>query len=129
MDLLTSSFYIVDEEAALAAIKAMAGRETIQDSGGRHFSWVTTQEFLDADTLEEALDAWRWNLEPDWKQIQFNGEKLGDDKLLFDAIAPYVEAGSFIEMHGEDGEIWQWVFNGKTCREVTAQIIFDYSEE
>ena len=117
-----SNFYVVDEEAALEAIKGLAGKETM---GPEHFSWVDTREFLYADTFEEAMNAWRWETDSDWKYILFTGEKLGDDNLLFDAIAPYVEAGSYIEMLGEDGQIWRWIFDGKTCREVTAKIIFE----
>lgn len=119
-------FYVVDEEAALAAIKELAGKETM---GPGHFSWVDTREFMAADTFEEAMDAWRWETNLYQKYILFNGEKLGDDKLLFDAIAPYVEAGSYIEMQGEDGAIWRWIFDGKTCREVTAKIVFENNNE
>lgn len=114
-------FYVVNEKAALAAIKGLAGKETM---GPGHFSWVDTREFMMADTLEEAMSAWRWETESYWKYILFDGEKLGDDLLLFDAIAPYVEAGSYIEMQGEDGAIWRWIFDGKTCREINALITF-----
>jgi hypothetical protein len=86
----SSKFYVVDEEAALEAIKGLAGKETM---GPEHFSWVDTREFLYADTFEEAMRAWRWETDSDWKYILFTGEKLGDDNLLFDAIAPYIEAG------------------------------------
>lgn len=122
MEQRSSKFYVLDEEAALEAIKGLAVKETM---GPGHFSWVDTREFMMADTFEEAMSAWRWKTESDWKYILFEGEKLGDDKLLFDTIAPYVEAGSYIEMDGEDGEIWRWIFDGKTCREVTAKIVFE----
>lgn len=118
----SSRFYVVDEEAALTAIKGLAGKETM---GPGHFSWVDTREFMMADTLKEAMNAWRWDIEPKYKAIFFEGEKLGDDLLLFGTIAPYVEAGNYIEMLGEDGQIWRWIFDGKTCREVTAKIIFE----
>lgn len=118
----SSKFYVLDEEAALEAIKRLAGKETIKPG---HFSWVDTWEFITADTFEEAMDAWRWKVESSYKAIFFEGEKLGDDLLLFSTIAPYVEAGSYIEMQGEDGAIWRWIFDGKTCREVTAKIVFE----
>ena len=59
-----------------------------------------------------------------YSEIYFDGEKLGDDAILFEAIAPYVKKGSFIEMNGEDGCIWQWQFNGKTCIEKAATVSF-----
>lgn len=38
----------------------------------------------------------------------------GEEERLFNAIAPFVEDGSFIEMKGEDDKTWRWVFkNGK----------------
>lgn len=36
-----------------------------------------------------------------------------DEKLFFEAIAPYVEAGSYIEYAGRDGDMWRWSFDGK----------------
>ena len=38
------------------------------------------------------------------------------------AIAPYVEAGSYIEMYGEDGDKWRYVFDGKTVKEVYPKV-------
>jgi len=115
---------------ALASIKALAGKETITDSSGRHFSWVETNEFLDAETLTQAMNAWRWRLDRDdetqeIRDISFEGEKIGDEAVLFGAIAPFVEPGSYIEMHGEDGAIWRWIFDGKTCEEKAATVSFD----
>lgn len=115
---------------ALEAIKALAGKETIGDASGRHFSWVNTADFLKATTLAAAMDEWRWTLhfesdDGDADGIQFHGEKSGDDMHLFQAIAPFVERGSFIEMQGEDGALWRWVFNGKTCEEKEAKVSWE----
>jgi len=58
--------------------------------------------------------------------IYFNGEKFdGTEHEMFNSIAPFVEAGSYIEMLGEGGEIWRWVFDGETCEEKAATITFD----
>jgi hypothetical protein len=104
---------------ALAAIKEL-GRE-------HSYSWVITQEFVDADTLKKALKAWRWNLEIDEEtgvacDLYFDGSKLGDDETLFHAIAPFVEKGSYIQMQGEDGHLWRWEFDGTRMRELSATI-------
>jgi hypothetical protein len=126
----TFSIKPLNVPGALAAIKALAGSETITDASGRHFSWVDTREFLEAQTLPGAMKAWRWFLDSDDEtdeihDITFEGEKLGDDAVLFDAIAPFVEPGSYIEMLGEDGSLWRWVFDGKTCQEKSANISWD----
>lgn len=137
MDVRDSKFFISvkNKEKALRAIKDLQHR--VKEGGGcsycggkedRSFSWVTTSEFVNAKTLKEAMVAWRWEVSEDTDEnvnsIYFDGEKLGDDAILFEAIAPYVKKGSFIEMNGEDGCIWQWQFNGKTCIEKAATVSF-----
>jgi hypothetical protein len=87
------------------------------------FAWVDTEEFSNAKTIEEVFSTWRWDLElgkSGVEGISFNGEKLGDDKILFDAIAPFVKPGSYLEIEGEDGLLWRWTFDGRNCTEIEA---------
>ena len=57
--------------------------------------------------------------------ISFDGERQdGTETAMFDSIAPFVEPGSYIEMQGEDGEVWRWVFDGVNCIEKNAEITF-----
>jgi hypothetical protein len=105
---------------ALKAIKGLADRE--------HYSWVSASEFARAESLPEAMEAWRWSVtvkDDDVTDIFFEGEKSGDDDTLLDAIAPFVEPGCYIEMQGEDGTLWRWVFDGKTCKEKGATVSWD----
>ena len=133
-------------DQCLAAIKALAN--TVADPFNSrnifsdHYSWVRTHEFAGATTLREALAAWRW-VDPDCvglnkmarvafkprdiEDLRFTGEKLGDDEVLMHAIAPYVEAGSYIEMVGEDTDHWRWYFNGEGCVQQAGQVV--YTEE
>lgn len=138
MDLRDFDFVIPADRAgdALAAVQALdpvtrgAGGTW---SGGRKteswFSWVTTSEYKNATDIGEAFDAWRWELRQDsngdWSLVGFNGEKLGDDAILFEAVAPFVKSGSFVEMQGEDGARWRWVFDGKTCKEKEGRISWE----
>lgn len=115
---------------ALDMIKSRMGntKGQIKDSTGYHFSWVDTNRALNAETLVEALKAWRWKPridEGDIVGLEFSGEKLGDDFLLFQAIAPYVESGSFIEMRGEDGAMWKWSFAYASCRELAGHTVYE----
>ncbi|MDP8218651.1 MAG: hypothetical protein P9M03_07995 [Candidatus Theseobacter exili] len=77
------------------------------------------QEFTDKfNTLMEALDNWDYgtSVEDDGnvKITYFQGEKWGDDEVLYKAIAPFVKNGSLIEVVGEDGCHWRYIFfNGK----------------
>jgi len=112
--------------AALQAVQVLAGKETITDASGAHFSWVNTNEFVKATSLKEAMKAWRWEIYEDEEgnviDIDFYGEKLGDDEILLSAIAPFVKDGSFIEMMGEDDGHWRWCFENKKVVEKDAQI-------
>jgi hypothetical protein len=90
------------------------------------FAWVNNRH--NARTVEELFSAWRWGiLRDDYGDIvgiTFEGDKIGDDFAMFQAIAPYVEADSYIEMVGEDGSIWRWSFTDGKCYEQEASIDF-----
>jgi hypothetical protein len=58
-------------------------------------------------------------------RIHFEGEKIGQEDLLFEAIAPWVRDGSYIEMSGEDDAMWRWFFHAGECHEVTPTIIWE----
>ncbi len=50
-------------DKCLAAIKALdPDKDHGQGYGGsgRSFAWITTSEYKNAETLKEALNAWRW---------------------------------------------------------------------
>ena len=67
-----------------------------------------------------------WELQEDDKgninAAVFLGEKLGDDDMLFAALAPFVTKGSYIQMSGGDGGCWRWIFDGKKCKEKHAKV-------
>lgn len=100
------------QDNALQAIQALHGKETIKDSSGSHFCWVKN-DFYKIDNIKDMLEEWRWEPEFDDNEniigLEFTGEKLGDDSLLFRAIAPFVLSGE-ITMRGEDAGSWQWIF-------------------
>jgi len=108
-----------NQDDALQFLKSLDGK----------YAWVNGREVSSALTLYAALRAWRWEAEFDKdgniNAIYFEGEKSGDDLALFNAIAPFVKAGSFIEMSGEDGAIWRFQFDGKICFENYPTISWD----
>lgn len=96
-------------------------------SGQKWFSWVDMKELSESKTIFEAFDCWRWEVDEDEfgiNNIQFNGEKLGDEQVLFEAIASYVEKDSYIAMVGEDGDNWRWYFNGEACEEQKGKVVY-----
>ena len=120
-------------EPCLKAIKSLAtqtnkGRGSSWSGGVKtsaSFAWVRTEEFANASTLKEAIEAWGWHIgmeKDEVTEIYFDSDKSGDERHLFDAMAPYVESGSFIEMSGEDDYIWRWKFDGRKCMEEGATL-------
>jgi len=121
-----NSLFEIESTNALPALKAIKDLVNHTDS----FSWVNTNGLSKAKILKEAFEAWRWGVLGDpITEIYFNGEKIGDDRILFDTIAPFVKPGSYIEMSGEDGLIWRWCFDGNKCSEDTAELDWDGNTE
>ena len=126
------------QQEALAAVRALFQPDAI-DLLARgstanwwgftyHYSWVDTAAALSCATLPAMLAEWGWgcslNDAGDILGIDFESERLGQEDILFAALAPFVTAGSFIQMLSEDGEQWRWVFDGEAMREVRAVVTF-----
>jgi len=122
---------------ALAAVKALILNTDAMHGGSyeggerveRWYSWVNNAAVLESETLVDALDAWRWEAycgdSEDISLIYFRGEKLGQDDILFRALAPYVTAGSYVAMRGEDGALWRWYFDGTNCIEQEGRVVYE----
>jgi len=125
MDLVDSNFWIKkeNEEKALNAIK-----EAVAD--GRVNSWINKEFVEKANDLQDAFLACRWDIEKyddnnGYGDLYFDGEKLGNDYEFFCAIAPYVGNNCYVQIRGEDGEMWRWVFRDGKCHEIYPTIIWD----
>lgn len=57
--------------------------------------------------------------------VWLEADRLGNDMEMFDALAPYVEHGSYVEFIGEDNYIWRWVFKQGELHEVSAKIVWE----
>ena len=76
---------------------------------------------------ERLFEECQWLIERNlnnYELVEFLGEKLGDDEVLFEAIAPFMNDG-FIEMQGEDGHHWRWVFKDGKLHDVPGRVVFD----
>lgn len=111
---------------ALEAIKKIVSSVPGFD---KHFLWIDNNVIKKCETFEDAMDEWRWETIKDNENniigVSFSGEKLGDDLTLFETIAPFVKKGSFIQMIGEEDNIWRWTFNGEKCFEIYPTIIWE----
>ena len=75
------------------------------------YAWVSNPGPDGFSTLEEALQAWRFGthtLQNDALALYFTGEKHGDEQILFERLAPFMEGT--IKAMGEDGEQWGYCF-------------------
>lgn len=76
-------------------------------------------DFEDMNSLTEVFANFGFSAEADAHGIGelgycFSPEKDTLDLINFiEAIAPFVKAGSYIEMAGTEGAAWRWVFDGK----------------
>ena len=90
---------------------------------------ITNKHMGDDLAIATLFDAYRWELDFDEENnicaIDFNGEKYwDDDNTLLKTIAPYVTDGSFIEMRGEDSEVWRWVYKNNAIETHYAELTF-----
>lgn len=98
-------------------------------SGGKTqswYSWVNTdvvrRAVLDRD-IRAVFESWGYDLEfvnemdginHYYLDIRSGEAKIGDEEKFFAAIAPIVFDGSFLDVRGEDGAEWRWMWeNGK----------------
>jgi hypothetical protein len=81
------------------------------------YSWVDTESTRKAirdQDLDKFFECWGYEFDGDGLYIITGESKIGDEEILFSAIAPVVEDNSFMEVVGEDDERWRWSWaNGK----------------
>lgn len=122
-----SRFHIAASEVPKAFVALKQAAELLH-SAGKSVRWVRLPTLCAARNLAEQLEEWRWRVDQaadgSITAVHFEGEKLGDDLRLWQLLAPFVQRGSFIVIHGEEGDTWRWYFDGRTCLEQQAQMSF-----
>lgn len=134
---------------AIAALVDLMARVDQQGSGGawspkersfgRWYSWVhdaavkaSLSEAQGAETdagaaagLAAALTEWRYAARAEDGAVRvesFTGRSYGDDALLWQALAPCLDAGGSISWRGEDDDLWRFEFTGAGMKTMTGQI-------
>lgn len=119
-----------------AAVEALNNLEkTGHKSGGSYgpsgkneqwFAWVSTDWYKSGD-VKEMIEEWRYHLheneDGNYVVEYFEGEKYGDEDQLFNALSPYMTG--YIEMRGEDGEQWKWVFGGPEVQILNGRMVYE----
>lgn len=115
--------FFMDKSNLDAACKALRSVAT-------DFKWF---DMSDDYSLENSVYQFGWSLNFDdngnVNDIEHLLEYAGDEKRLFDAIAPYVKSGSYIQMVGEDDAIWRWFFDGTRCIKQIPTFIWNAVED
>lgn len=113
-----------NEEKAFESLKEFAISDKI-----KQLRWIQESDILDAENFEEAMENCCFDVYRDTKdgfgRIRFNAEYYDKYDLLLEAISPYVEDGSYIEMFGEDGNMWRWYFNNGKLETKYPKIIWE----
>ena len=113
IETIRSDFRIADEVGALVVLHALGnGNGHPQARSGGCFMWMHDEDPASAASVHEALKMWMYDYDADKRTLTFTAEKAGDEEIMLAAIAPFVEAGSSVEMSGEDGYRWRWRFDG-----------------
>lgn len=117
IDCRDSRFRISRPRAALAALQAANRDRPLFDFE------ALPAEVQAARTVVEALEACWWEVEADEKGhvsgLFYEGKlltSLEDVERLFATLAPFVRAGSYLAIHGEDGARWRYVFKNRRLR-------------
>jgi len=124
IDLTDNKFKIKKENEfnVLIALKEFAEKNT-------HIRWVDNVVIEEANDIFSAFEEIRYILSyddnGDFILSYYSGEKLGDDEVILNAIAKYVEPNSYLQFCGEDGEIFRYVFDGETCKEKIPKISWE----
>lgn len=125
-------------DAALKALKELGNGSNHPEarggswSGGKqthkHFSWMNDYNPDDWHHITDVMEAWGYPVtidkEGDVSDIDFDGEKIGQEEIMFTALAPFVEDKSYIQMRGEDGAKWRWVFSEGKFSQKDAKVSF-----
>lgn len=100
------------EEEALKAVKEAA----------RKLGPGLDTGIIGAITLDYAMKLWKWdpvyeiaNESGDIIDLEFCGESYGYYSHLFEALAPFVDEGSSIEMYDGVGDYFRYYFTGGHC--------------
>ena len=51
-------------------------------------------------------------------------DDMRDNEELYQALAPYMRSGCYLEHCNEMGDVWRWVFNGDKCERITAIMLW-----
>jgi hypothetical protein len=125
--------YYVSQQRARFHISADQINQAFQackEFGTEHeLSWVNQTAVEGTENLKDCLYEMRWEISLDKKgnvdHICFEGDKASDQDRVLEILAPFVKHGSYIEMLGEEGELWRYQFHDGLMEEIYPTITWE----
>lgn len=115
-----------DSTATIAVEDIPAAQDALLALSPGRYAWMSL-DWQQSGDIVEMLREWRYTIA--WDEYggilidNFEGEKYGDDPVLWRTLAPHMRG--YITMMGEDGESWRWVFDGETLGTVPGRIVYE----
>lgn len=94
----------------------------------KKLDWCAEDDILESNSLKECFENLRYplKLKGNYYEIKdFEGEKLGDEKLIFGSIAQYIKNNSYLEYIYDDGDRFRLCFNDSKCTFKYPKIIWE----
>lgn len=115
--------FTIQADKTAAALAALKG-----ESDHNSFQWTDDLTIQETDTLSDALEECGWPLTLDADgnvvDIHFCNDKAGEEARIFTTLAPFVDSGCYIEIRGEDGDRWRYVFDGHSMKTVRPTVVW-----
>ena len=96
------------------------------------FSWMDANypdTCKDMVEIFQALGFEEINFDKDGNLVNLGySSKTGQEELFFNAIAAFVEKGSYMNWRGEGDEHWQWVFDGNKMKVKNGIVTYSYED-
>lgn len=90
------------------------------------YSWTDSMVCRKAETVWEIIDEFVdeivMNEDGSW-QIIFSS-KTGQEDVLFETLAPFMEPGSYANWTGEDDSHWRWEFDGEKMITRQGEVVY-----
>jgi hypothetical protein len=92
----------------------------------RWYSWTSTEALREATSLEDFIGQFVEFvvIDDDGSLSMCFESKTGNERELFEALAPFIAPGSFIEWCGEGGEHYKWIFDGTAMRVAYGEVVY-----
>lgn len=81
------------------------------------YAWTDSKACRNATTLIEIIGQFFEEASFDGDDLKtltiYDRNKIGQEDILFETLAPFIEPNTNIEWVGEDGAHWRWKFDGQ----------------